>query len=71
MYYDDHHPLHFHARYGGSQALVHINTAVVAAGMLPSRIERQVLLWTNKRQLELLDHWERALSHQPLEWINP
>lgn len=29
MYYDNHQPPHFHARYGGYQALVHINSAIV------------------------------------------
>ncbi len=37
MYFDDHHPPHFHAEYGESQALVQIETLAVIAGYLPPR----------------------------------
>ena len=32
MYYDDHNPLHFHAEYGGDEALISIDTLEVIAG---------------------------------------
>lgn len=37
MYYDDHNPPHFHAEYGGDEALISVNTLDVIAGELPSR----------------------------------
>ena len=35
MYYDDHNPPHFHARYGGSRAAIEIPTLRVLDGKLP------------------------------------
>jgi len=37
MYCDDHNPPHFHAEYGGDEALISIDTLDVIAGELPSR----------------------------------
>ena len=37
MYYDDHNPPHFHAEYGGDEALISIDTLeVIAGGQLSS-----------------------------------
>lgn len=71
MYYDDHHPPHFHARYGGDQALIHIDPTLIAAGQLPCRVAHQVIGWANRRTTELQANWDRAQHHQPLEWIDP
>ena len=37
MYYNDHAPPHFHARYGGHKALIAIETLAVLNGHLPPR----------------------------------
>jgi hypothetical protein len=71
MFYDDHSPPHFHARYGEHQALVHIAPPSIAEGRLPQRVERQVLAWTERRQAELLANWQRARAELPLQWIDP
>ena len=55
MYYDDHNPPHFHARYGRAKAIV---TAT-----------RMVRQWTLARNAELQDNWQRARAHLPLEKI--
>ena len=36
MYFDDHHPPHFHAEYGESQALVQIETLAVISRVSPT-----------------------------------
>jgi len=71
MFYDDHSPPHFHARYGEHVALIHIMPAQIAEGSLPIRIARNVLAWTERRQVELLANWQRVQAGQPLEWIDP
>lgn len=35
MYWNDHHPAHFHAIYGGDEAQVRIDDGTVMAGSLP------------------------------------
>jgi len=38
MYYNDHRPPHFHAKYGSFEALIEIETGGVIRGHLPPRV---------------------------------
>jgi hypothetical protein len=38
MYFDDHAPAHFHARYGGQDAEIGIDPLTLLAGTLPPRV---------------------------------
>lgn len=71
MYYNDHEPPHFHARYGDQTALIAIDTFNVLAGGLPSRALGLVLEWASSHRGELLEDWKRARSQQPLQPIQP
>ncbi|GAB4026741.1 DUF4160 domain-containing protein [Spirosoma gilvum] len=71
MYYDDHNPPHFHAKYGNDQALISINDLTVIEGKLPSRALGMVIEWAVIHQGELLANWELAKSLQPLTTIEP
>lgn len=71
MYFGDHPPPHFHARYGGDMALIVIATGDVYAGSLPPRALRLVREWVEERRAELEVDWQRAQAHEPLEWISP
>ena len=44
MYWDDHQPAHFHAKYGDFEAVVEIKTGVVS-GKLPPRVLGLVQEW--------------------------
>ena len=37
IFYDDHHPPHFHAEYGEHEVLVSITTLAILSGSLPAR----------------------------------
>lgn len=71
MYFDDHNPPHFHADYGGSEALININTLAVFAGELPPRAMGLVAEWTSLHQDELIAAWERAKNLEPVGKIDP
>ena len=71
MYFSDHGPPHFHARYGGDEALVGIETLAVLHGRLPPRAQGLVVEWASLRQEELRDAWERAQRQEPLRRIAP
>lgn len=45
MYYDDHNPPHFHAYYGGEQAIFSIETLELMEGSLSRRAKAMVLEW--------------------------
>jgi hypothetical protein len=64
MYWRDHNPAHFHARYGDFEALVRIDTLEVIRGSLPKRALALVLEWASEHRVELNEDWElcRALA---------
>jgi Domain of unknown function (DUF4160) len=71
MYFADHPPAHFHARYSGDEALIVIETGEVFAGSLPSRALRLVGEWLDLHRGELVANWERASAGQPTERVAP
>ena len=71
MYFDDHNPPHFHARYGGSKAAVRIRDLSVAEGSLPRRAMGLVVEWAEKHQDELMRNWELLRDEQQPEAIAP
>ena len=69
MYYDDHNPPHFHARYGPAKAIVRRSDGETIAGELPPTATRMVRQWAVARNAELQDNWQRARALLPLEKI--
>jgi hypothetical protein len=65
------HPLpHFHARYGGYEISVEIETGVVR-GEFPKRALRAVLDWLDEHKAELMVDWHLAQQRKPLNPIDP
>ena len=71
MYWDDHQPPHYHAQYGGREAIVAIVDATVIAGSLPSRTLRRVVQWHHLHQAELEVAWARVCQQQVPATIEP
>jgi hypothetical protein len=70
MYYSDHGPPHFHAKYGEYRITVELDSGVVK-GTFPRRALIAVLDWYVVHLEELRDNWNRARSDQPLSRILP
>ncbi len=62
MFYNDHQPPHFHARYGRAKAIVRLSDGAIIAGELPPTATRLVRQWALARNAELQDNWERACA---------
>jgi hypothetical protein len=71
MFYRDHPPPHFHARYADSEAKFDISTLEVIDGGLPSRAARLVREWAELHRAELAADWELAVRRLPLNAIEP
>lgn len=71
MYYNDHAPPHFHAKYGNEQASIRIDDGTVVEGRLGLRAMRLVEEWRALHQTELLEAWNNAQGRQPLNKIDP
>ena len=57
MFFNDHPPPHFHARYGEFEATVEIGTLEVLEGQLPRRALNLVREWAMMHRGELLEDW--------------
>ena len=71
MFFDDHPPPHFHARYGEHDAQVVIATGEILNGSLPGRAYALVREWVELHRAELEADWELARAQQPLATIEP
>ena len=71
LYFRDHPPPHFHARYGGSEALISIEELTVVEGSLPPRALGLVMEWASLHQAELREAWNRARNHEAPGKIDP
>jgi len=70
MFYNEHAPPHFHAKYGDFEVTVTIETGVVS-GEFPKRALSHVLEWLQLHKAELLKNWELAKLRKPLNKIDP
>lgn len=71
MYYDDHFPPHFHARYGEYRMSVTIDTLEVMEGFMPPRVRGLVVEWGAIHQLELELNWRLGRLGLPFNKIAP
>jgi uncharacterized protein DUF4160 len=71
MFFDDHAPPHFHARYGGDEVVIQINPVGVLRGKFPPRALSLVIEWTQKYQQNLMEDWNRAANNKKLHKIPP
>lgn len=70
MYYNDHAPPHFHARYGNSEIRVNIRSGEIMSGQFPRRAQNLVLEWLELHRSELLEDWQLAENRKPLKKSN-
>jgi len=71
MYYNEHNPPHFHARYGSYKVEVEIRTLAVLAGSLPPRAMGMVVEWASNHQEALMENWNLAQTQDRLRSIHP
>ena len=71
MFYNDHSPPHFHARYAEHRASLVIDDSSVIDGSLPPRVLGLVVEWSAQHRPELRADWERARARNALLPIDP
>ena len=71
MFYNDHAPAHFHAEYGGAEAIYDIDRLEVLRGKLPRRAHALVIEWATLHRGELRNDWGNARAGKPLQTIEP
>ena len=63
MFWNDHAPPHFHAKYGEFEVTVGIESGIIE-GKFPPRALRHVLEWRELHTGELLNDWELCRQSQ-------
>ena len=71
IFYLDHNPPHFHAKYNEYEAVIQIESLSLMAGNLPPRALGMVMEWAAMHQQELLENWHRAEKFEKLKKIRP
>ncbi|MCK5581396.1 MAG: DUF4160 domain-containing protein [Candidatus Omnitrophica bacterium] len=71
MFFHEHNPPHFHARYQGKLAVFDIRAGKIIGGKFPPRAQRLVRDWIKLHKKELLANWELALKDRKLKKIKP
>jgi len=70
MYWNDHLPPHFHAKYGEYEITVNITNGVIE-GKFPNRALKLVLEWHELHKDELRENWELCQRQEPTKSIPP
>lgn len=71
MYWDDHAPPHFHAEYGGAEAVIEIQTLEIIRGKLPHGAALLVKEWAMQHRNELMEDWNLCEQLQTPNKIAP
>lgn len=71
MFFNEHPPPHFHAKYGEFEILVDIRNLSVMKGTFPSRALGMTIEWASLHQKELLKNWDNFRSFEPIKKITP
>ena len=71
LYYNEHNPPHFHAKYGEFQAEIDIRTLQIINGEIPKRAKALIMEWADEHREELMIDWELARQKAELKSIEP
>lgn len=70
MFWREHAPAHFHAKYGDDEIIVEIETGKVT-GTMTNRAIRMIQEWRELYKVELLRDWKLAEQKKALFPIKP
>ncbi len=70
MFFNEHNPPHFHAKYQEYEIIIEINDAIVS-GKFPRRALKMLFEWLDLHKDELLENWKRIENREKLNNINP
>jgi len=70
MFWREHEPAHFHAKYGDEEAVIEIETGKVS-GKISQRALNLIQDWRELHKAELLQDWELSKQRRQLNRISP
>lgn len=70
MYWNEHQPAHFHAKYGEYKIIICIESGVIE-GKFPPRALKIVMEWYELHKAELLEDWDLCVKREMPKPIEP
>ena len=71
IYFQDHNPPYFHARYNEFEALISIDTFGIIKGQLPGKAMALIVEWAILHKDELIKDWDLASQNEIPFKIDP
>lgn len=71
LYFEDHNPPHFHAKYNEYEALISIETLGIIKGDLPGKALALVVEWALLHREELIQGWDLTKQNKTPNKIEP
>lgn len=71
IFYDEHNPPHFHARYNEYKITININDLSILEGSFPPRAMGILIEWAMIHRSELKQEWDLAMDQKELFPIEP
>ena len=71
MFWTDHAPPHFHAKYGSSRCAINVRSLEVMFGELPRRAMALTLEWATEHREALMEDWNLCATRQTPKPIPP
>ncbi len=71
IFYDEHNPAHFHARYAEYKIAIDIDSLQILEGSFPPRALGLVMEWASLHKNELLEDWKLSAKNLPPQKIEP
>ena len=71
MFFNEHTPPHFHAKYNEYQAAISIENLGIIKGNLPAKVLSLVVEWGMEHKEELLDNWDSLRATGKYKKIEP
>ena len=71
IYFEDHNPPHFHAKYNEFEALISIDNFGIIKGNLPGKAMALIVEWAIQHKEELMKDWVLAKQNKIPNKIEP
>jgi len=71
MYFNDHLPPHFHAKYNEFRGKVTIEDLRLIEGKMPNRVMALILEWANNHRDSLMENWNSLRETGKYQKIKP
>ena len=71
IYFDDHLPSHFHAEYGGYEAVFAIKDGKMIDGKLPNTATKLVKKWYGLQKENIYKAWEQIQNDEVFDKVPP